>query len=177
MSAFSVDGGPANNPTISLSAGVTNIFNITTSGSHPVVITTAPPPSLNQYSGASPQNINSGTISLKTPSSGFPTKLYYVCSIHRFFGEIDLSAVVGPKPPPNLIIGLQVGTNIVMKSLGTNTTWTLIPEFSSNLLLAAWTTVPGYSNNFNNGTNTTVFNRLDPICGPSVFLRLRQQQN
>jgi len=66
-----------------------------------------------------------------------------------------------------------VGTNVVMTSTGTNRTWTLIPEFSSNLVGGAWGPVPG----FTNGTNTTTFNRLDPICGSSVFLRLRQQQN
>ena len=175
--AFSVDGSfPPSNPTITLTAGVTNILHIDTASFHPVVITMSPD-TFDTYSGADPQNINSGDISLMTPSSGFPTTLYYMCSQHGFYGEIDLSALTGPMPPPNLILSIVVGTNVVMTSTGTNTTWLLIPEFSSNITSGVWSPVPGYNNTFANGTNTTVFDRLDPICGPNVFLRLRQQQN
>ena len=62
-----------------------------------------------------------------------------------------------------------------MTSTGTNTTWLLVPQFSSNLVSGAWATVPGYTNTFANGTNTTIFPRLDPICGPDVFLRVSQE--
>jgi hypothetical protein len=177
--SFTVDGTP-NNPTINLTAGVTNILQInTTAGFHPVIVTTDPAPFTfaNEYSGASPQNIATAPMALITPASGFPPKLYYMCSIHWFFGEIDLTGVVGPMPNPNQILSILVGTNIVMTSTGTNTTWLLVPEFNSNLVGGVWAPVPNYTNTFANGTNTTVFNRLDPICGPNVFLRLRQQQN
>lgn len=175
--AFSVDGSPQNNPTISLTAGVTNILQIdTTPGLHPVVITSSIN-TLDRYSGANPQNITTGPMALGTPSSGFPPKLYYMCSVHGFFGEIDLTGLLGPMPDPNLILSIQVGTNVVMTSTGTNTTWLLIPEFNSNLVGGVWAPVPSYTNTFVNGTNTTVFDRLDPICGPNVFLRLRQHQN
>jgi hypothetical protein len=70
---------------------------------------------------------------------------------------------------------VQVGTQIVMTSTGTNTTWLLVPEYSSNLVSGLWAPVPSFTNHFANGTNTTVFDRLDPICGPTVFLRIRQQ--
>ena len=176
---FTVDGVP-NNPTINLAAGVTNILQIdTTPGFHPVIITTDPTPFTfaNEYGGASPQNISTGPMGLITPGSGFPPKLYYMCSFHWFFGEIDLTGVVGPMPDPNQILSIQVGTNVIMTSIGTNTTWLLIPEFNSNLVGGVWAPVPSYTNTFVNGTNTTVFDRLDPICGPNVFLRLRQQQN
>ena len=82
-----------------------------------------------------------------------------------------------PAPPRNKILSVRVGTNVVMTSTGTNRTWTLIPEFSSNLVGGAWGPVPGFTNTFANGTNTTTFNRLVLICDSSVFLRLRQQQN
>ena len=172
--AFSVDGSAANNPTISLVAGVTNILIINTSSFHPVVITSTAVTS-NTYSNASPQNINSGNINLTTPTSGFPTTLYYMCKIHGFFGQINITAP--PSPPPNTILKVMVGTNVVMVSTGTNTTWLLVPEYSSNLVNGAWAAVPTYTNTYANGTNTTTFSRLDPICGPNVFLRLRQQQN
>jgi len=175
VSSFTVDG-TGGNPTIHLTAGVTNILRINTSSSHPVVVTRTIN-TLDKYSGASPQDLNNGAIALRTPGTGFPTTIYYMCSVHGFFGQISLTAPASPVPPANLILSIMVGTNIVMKSTGTNTTWLLIPEYNSNLLAATWAPVPGYTNNFANGTNTTVFERLDPICGPNVFLRLRQQKN
>ena len=73
--AYSVDGGPAINPTIQLYAGVTNILNIQTSNDHPVVVTSTISPS-DWYAGASPQDVNTEPMALSTPSSGFPTVLY-----------------------------------------------------------------------------------------------------
>jgi hypothetical protein len=173
---FSVDGSLANSPTIELQAGVTNILNIQTASFHPVVIANSQS-TIDLYSGASPQNVFDQPMALSTPDSGFPTTLYYICSIHRFFGEIHLSLPPSPAPPQNTILMVQVGTNIVMTSTGTNTTWLLVPEFSSNLVNGVWGAVPSFTNTFANGTNTTVFDRLDPICGPNVFLRIRQQQD
>lgn len=174
---FTVDG-VANNPTITLMAGVTNILRINTSSIHPVVVTTnMGTANTNWYKTASPQDISSGSIALRIPPTGFPSKIYYYCFVHGFFGQINLSAPVGPAPPSNHILSVRVGANVVMTSTGTNTTWTLIPEFNSNLVGGIWAPVPNFTNNFANGTNTTVFNRLDPICGPNVYLRLRQQQN
>jgi hypothetical protein len=173
--AFMTNGvSSIHNPTLPLKAGVANYFIVTNASIHPVVICTNST-TTGLYNGAAPQATFSGTMTLSTPGSGFPTRLYYVCQQHGFFGAIDLTAL--PAPSPNTILSLQVGTNVVMLSSGTNTTWTLIPEYSSNLTTAAWTPVPSYTNTFANGTNRTVFNRLDPICGPNVYLRLRQQQN
>jgi hypothetical protein len=174
--AFSVDDSPATNPVIQLQAGVTNILDIQTDAFHPVIIITTN--TFENYSGANPQDVNDEPITLTTPTSGFPANLYYMCSIHGFFGQINIvpppATNEGP-PPPNTILQVMVGTNIVMTSTGANTTWHLVPEFTSNLV--DWATVPNFTNTFANGTNITVFDRLDPICGPDVFLRLRQQQN
>jgi hypothetical protein len=174
--AYSVDGGPPINPTIELYAGMTNILNIQTSNDHPVVVTTTMNPN-DWYAGAIPEDVNDQSIALTTPSTNFPNVLYYVCSVHGFYGEIHLSPPPGPSPPPNTILSVRVGTNIVLTSTGTNTTWLLVPQFSSNVLQGAWATVPSWTNHFANGTNTTTFNRLDPICGPNVFLRISQREN
>jgi hypothetical protein len=173
--AYTIDG-TNNNPTLNLVAGVTNIFVINTFSDHPVVITTNPPPNVgSRYFGASPQNISAGQIAVNTATTGFPTKLYYICSIHGFGGEIDLSAPIGPTPPRNTILRIKVGTNVVVTSTGTITTWTLVPQYSTNIANQLWTPVPSYTNSFSNGTNTTVFNRLDSIAGPDVYLRISQQ--
>ena len=155
--------------------GSTNTLTISTPG-HPVVIANSPAfNGADRYTNAGPQNISSGAIKVVIPSNGFPTVLYYVCSVHGFFGRIDI--IGGPMPPPNQILSLNVGANVVMTSTGTNTTWRLVPEFSSNLVSGLWAPVPNFVNTFANGKNTTTFSRLDPICGPNVFLRVRQQQN
>jgi hypothetical protein len=174
--AFSVDGSAPTNPTIELVAGVTNILDIQTADIHPVVIANTPDGS-DGYSDARPQIVNSEPITVLTPTTGFPDTLYYICYYHGFYGEIHFSMPAGtPNPPPNTILEIHVGTNVVMTSTGTSTTWLLVPEFSSNLFHGAWADVPGYTNFFANGTNTTIFPRLDPICGPNVFLRTRFQQ-
>jgi hypothetical protein len=170
--SFSVDGSPPVNPTIELEAGVTNILDIQTYPDHPVIIITADTSEF--YTGADPQDVTNVPISLTTPSTNFPTTLYYVCAIHGFYGQIHFS--VGA-PLPNTILQVRVGTNIVMTSTGTQTFWHFVPEFSSNLVTGTWGAVPGFTNSFDNGTNTTVFDRLDPICGPNVFLRVRQSPN
>ena len=50
-----------------------------------------------------------------------------------------------------------------------------VPQFSSNLLYGSWAAVLNYTNTFADATNVTTFDRLDPICGPNVFLRISQQ--
>jgi hypothetical protein len=175
---FSVNGGPQEDTTIELQVGdgITNILDIHTASFHPVVVTS----SVNtedQYPGAEPQSVSDQPITLTVPTDGFPDTLYYMCHNHGFYGVIHLTATGGVVPPPNTILEVRVGTNIVMVSTGTQTTYTLYPEFSSNLVSGAWSTVPSFTNTYSNGTNITTFNRLDPICGPNVYLRLRQQSN
>ncbi len=133
----------------------------------------APPPASFEYGNASPQLVTSGTVTLTIPATGFPSKLYYQCNNHGFYGVITVVAPPSP-PPPNQILSVSVITNVTLVSTGTNTTWVLVPEFNSNLVSGTWATVPGYSNFFANGTNTTTFPRLEAICGPNVYLRLRQ---
>jgi len=174
--AFSVNGSDPVNPTVQLVAGVTNVLIIDTDPIHPVVITSTPN-IFDWYAGADAQVVNEGLINVTTPDAGFPSALYYMCYNHGFYGEIDISPPLSPTPLANTILQVQVGDNIVMTSTGTNTTWLVVPQFSSNLLTGAWSPVPNYTNTFANGTNTTTFPRLDAICGPNVFLRLSQQQN
>ncbi len=165
-----------NSPPLTLVAGNTYMFTMEAASIHPMVIGTnfstgTPPPSMFEYSNASPQDIFSGTLTLTIPATNFPTTLYYQCSVHGFYGVITIV----PPPPPNQIVSIRVTTNIVLRSTGTSTVFTLVPQFSSNLFTGLWAPVASYTNTFANGTNVTVFDRLDPICGPNVFLRITQQ--
>ena len=185
---YAVDGAAPTNspgfftnncPPLTLSAGNTYTFTMEASSFHPMVIGTnastgLPQPVSFAYTNASPQAIFSGTITLTLPATNFPSKLYYQCNNHGFYGVITVVAPSGA-PPPNNILGLSVTTNIVLISTGTSTSYKLVPMFSSNLVSGVWGPVPNFTNTFANGTNTTVFGRLDPICGPNVFLRISQQ--
>lgn len=168
-----------NCPTLTLYAGNTYTFTMQASALHPMVVATnastgLPSPIDLAYGNASPQNISVGVITLTLPPTNFPSTLYYQCNVHGFYGMIT---VLPPSsaPPPNTILGLTVTTNIVLISTGTNTTYKLVPQFSSNLVNGAWAPVPSFTNTVVDGTNYTVFDRLDPICGPNVFLRISQQ--
>ncbi len=168
-----------NCPPLTLFVGRTYTFTMQASFLHPMVVGTnastgTPPPSSFEYSNAAPQDISSGTITLALPATDFPGTLYYQCNVHGFYGVITVLPPPVP-PPPNQIISLSVTTNIVLISSGTDTSFVLVPQFSSNLTDVVWSPVPSYTNTFANGTNTTVFDRLDPICGPKVFLRISQQ--
>ena len=166
-----------NSPPLTLVAGNSYTFTMQASSFHPMVVATnqavsgGPSASNFEYTNASPQAVFSGTITLTIPATDFPTNLYYQCNFHGFFGVITII----PPPPPNQIVSISVTTNIVLFSTGTDTAFKLVPQYSSNLLVGAWQAVPAYTNTFANGTNQTAFDRLDPICGPNVFLRISQQ--
>jgi hypothetical protein len=170
-----------NSPTLTLVAGNNYIFTMQASSIHPMVIGTNfstgnPEPLTFAYSNASPQDVFSGTITLSLPATNFPTNLYYQCDLHGFYGVINVLPPPTPTPPPqNIILSIAVGTNVVVTSTGTNTTYALVPKFNSNLVSGTWQPVPGFTNTFTNGTNVTSFGRLEPICGPNVFLRISQQ--
>jgi len=178
-SSFTVTNVPANtiypttNPDLILTAGATYRLFIGTSGSHPVAITTnntAVPPTGAAYASAGPQSISSGTILVTIPATNYPPTLFYRCNFHGFTGRISIL----PPPPANQILSVSVTNVVVLVSTGVTNTWLFVPEYSSNLVSGAWTPVPSFTNSFANGTNTTKFSRLDPICGPNVFLRVRQ---
>ena len=168
-----------NCPPLTLYAGRTYTFTMQAASIHPMVVGTnassgTPTPVNFSYTNASPQAIASGTITLNLPATNFPSHLFYQCNVHGFYGVITVLPPLVP-PRPNQIVSVSVTTNIVLISTGTNTSYVLVPQFSCSLSNGTWSPVPGYTNTFANGTNVTVFNRLDPICGSSVFLRISQQ--
>jgi len=185
---YEVNGVPPTNspgffvnncPPLTLFAGHTYTFTMEAASIHPMIVGTnfssgTPAPAAFAYSNAAPQDIATGTIFLTLPATDFPTHLYYQCNVHGFYGVITVmpSPVA---PPPNEIVSLSVTTNVVLISTGVSTSYVLVPQFNCDLLNGTWLPVPKYTNTFDNGTNTTVFDRLDPICGSNVFLRISQQ--
>lgn len=165
--------GAENNPGLTLMRGRTYAFAIDADPSHPFEIVSdllGTP----YNDGVTNNNISSGTITFSVPANA-PAQLFYICSLHFFGGAID---IIDP-PPPVRILSVDVGgAGVVMKSLGTNGNgWVFAPEFSSNLFLGSWSVVPAFTNQFVGGTNITTFPRLDPICGPNVFLRVKNVKN
>ena len=162
--------GQQPNPTLTLTRGQTYTFNISTDHIHPFAIST--PDFDFNVPGVTNNNINQGTITYTVPADA-PNSLLYVCSLHFFGGTIN---IINPPLPPlsdvKIISVSLTSSNVTLKSIGTNG-WMAIPEFSSNLLNSSWAIVPDYTNTFANGTNTSVFGRLEVICGPDVFLRVK----
>jgi hypothetical protein len=169
-----------NDPTLTLFRGVTYRFQVffSTGITHPFYIRTNSNFATGSLytNGVTGQGANGTTLTFAVPTDA-PNQLIYQCGNHpSMMGFLNMTNA--PVPPPTVIIVniMVTETNVIVTSTGA-AGWSPIPEFSSNLTENAWATVPGFANNFSSGTNTTTFDRLDPICGPNVFVRVRNQQN
>ena len=159
-SSYSINGqGP--NPTLTVVRGGLYTFAVGTSSFHPFRI-------LNS-TGVTNNNISNGTITWRVPTNA--ANYAYDCSIHHFGGTI--LTVAPPSPPTIQILSLTLTTNIVLRSTGTDT-WSVIPEFSTNLSTTNWFGLAVQTNNFANGTNETICGRPS---GDSVFIRIKARQN
>jgi len=176
FTAYTVDGQP--NLSLTLQRGVTYVFEVNAS-IHPFYIKTVFTNGLGvdaYNSGVTGNGTTAGNLIFTVPTNA-PDVLYYHCGNHFPMGAV--LNIVSPPPPPappavKIVLVSISDTGVTMQSIGASN-WTAIPEFNSNLTLNAWATVPNYTNTFLDGTNTTTFDRLDPICGPNVFLRMRNQ--
>jgi hypothetical protein len=168
----------AANPTLTLLRGVTYVFQVNVSGIHPFYIkTNATIGSGNMYNvGVTGQGATTTPLTFAVPVNA-PNKLFYHCGTHQTMGG-ELNITNAPTPPPSgqIVYIMLAETHVEIRSIGA-TGWSPLPEFSSNLTENAWSSVVDFTNNFASGTNTTTFNRLDAICGPNVFIRVRNQQN
>ncbi len=172
------DGNVDDSYNFSLAAGATYRFTMNSASIHPVDICTNPTTSAH-YTGASAQAVSSGSVTVTIPATNYPATLYYICNFHTFYGIINVTPPQAPAPTS--VLKTTVSSNIVLTFSGGTNTMQLLPQYSSNLASGVWTTVPSYTNTFGatgsntfSGTNTTSFERLDQICGPNVFLRIKQ---
>ena len=154
--AFQING--ENSPTLTLVRGLTYTFDVQTSaGFHPFHI---------ESPGVDVNNISSGTITYAVPTAA--ANYFYDCVVH--FGLMRGQIITIP-PPVFRILSVNVTSNIVLTSTGTNL-WTVSPEFSTNLLTTNWHALTVQTNRFQNGTNEVICGRP---TGSNVFIRLRAQ--
>lgn len=94
-------------------------------------------------------------------------------ALYRQVFTVDPGSVP-PAPTNVVVVGFTLGTNIVIRSLGTNS-WSAQAEYTTNLpsLPQVWLPVPGGTNQFAGGTNVTTFN--PPVTNTPVLIRVRQQ--
>jgi hypothetical protein len=150
------------NPTLTLERGRTYTFDVSTASIHPFQI-------LSPGTAVS-NNTSTGTIiytvATDAPATNNPG---YRCSLHNFSGII--LTVAPPSPPVVNITGLTVGTNLTIHSTGTNT-WTVVPEFNTDLTKTNWFALTVETNTFVNGTNETICGKPP---GDNVFIRIKSQ--
>ncbi len=156
---YAINGNQPN-PTLTLVRGKTYTFAVNASAIHPFYIESA---------GVANNNISQGTLTFTVPNVA--SNYAYICSIHGFGGQILTVAPTPPPPPKIKILSLTVSSNIVMRSTGTNT-WSVIPEYTTNLIGTNWFALTVVSNFFSSGTNETICGR--PPSEPA-FLRIRSQ--
>jgi len=148
------------NPTITLIRGKTYTFAVNASSIHPFLI---------RSTGVLNNNITQGTITFTVPNVA--SNYTYICSNHGFGGQIQIVAPQPPPPPKINIVSFTASSNLVLVSTGTST-WSVLPEYSTNLLGTNWFALTVLTNTFANVTNET-------ICGlppaDPAFLRIRSQ--
>jgi hypothetical protein len=157
--------GTGNDPTITLVRGNTYTFQVNASSIHPFYI---------ESPGVQNNNISRGTITYTVPLVA--SNYIYFCSIHGFGGQILTVApppTLAPPPPKVRFLSFSLGSNLVMRSTGTNT-WSVIPQYSTNLAGTNWYALTVLTNTYVGGTNET-------ICGrppyDRAFLRIKSQPN
>jgi hypothetical protein len=164
-SVFAING-VGGDPTITLVRGRTYTFQLNTSGSHPFFIGTAVQSGIAPAGVSGNNGASSGTITFVVPTNA--VNCVYYCTVHSFSGSIVM--VNPPTPPIPRIISFTIGTNIVLRSAPTTNTFTLVPEYKTNLSSSNWVALNVLSNRFLNGTSETFCGRPP---GTNLFIRLR----
>ena len=148
------------NPILTLVRGKTYTFAVSTASIHPFVIESA---------GVSNNNITHGTLTYTVPYA--VANHDYVCPIHGFGAAIN--TIAPPPLPPIKILSFSATTNLTIRSTGTST-WSVLPQFSTNLATTNWFALTVQTNRYANGTNETICGRPP---GNPVFVRVKAEPN
>lgn len=163
FSAYTING--VNNPTLRLVRGFTYTFNLSVSG-HPFWIKTVQgTSSANAYTnGISGNGAQTGTLTFAVPTNA-PGTLFYNCEFHG-----AMTGTIAIDDRPTIVVqSLDVSTNIVIRSTGTNTLNLRVATATNTA--GPWVLTTAYSNSYANGTNTTTF--ALPASG-TFLVRIRQ---
>lgn len=160
--AFNING--ANSPSLTLVRGRTYTFAVATSSNHPFRVNSA---------GVVNNNLTSGTLTYTVPTTG--ANFTYDCVVHGASMRGTILTVAPPPPPTVRILSISVGTNILLRSTGTNN-FTVMPEYKTNLISTNWFALTVQTNRFADGTNDTICG-LPQGAGGAVFIRIKSQQN
>jgi hypothetical protein len=161
--AFNING--VNSPVLTLVRGKTYTFQVnTTPGFHPFRVNSP---------GVVNNNITSGTLTYTVPTNG--ANFTYDCTIHGASMSGTIRTVAPPPPPTVRILNISVGTNILLRSTGTNN-FTVLPEYKTDLTSTNWFALTVQTNRFADGTNDTICG-LPQGVGDAVFIRIKSQQN
>ena len=156
--AFQING--VNSPTLTLTRGRTYSFAVSTSSFHPFRINVpgAPAPTI------------SGTLNLTVPTNA--VNYTYDCQIHGVSMQGTILTIDPPSPPVPRIVSYSFGDDIVLRSAPATNTFSIIPEFKTNLNNTNWVALTVLSNRFASGTNETFCGRPP---GTNLFIRVRVQ--
>ena len=161
--AFNING--VDSPSLTLVRGRTYTFQVnTTPGLHPFRVNSA---------GVVKNNITSGTLTYTVPNTG--ANFTYDCGVHGASMRGTILTVAPPLPPTVRILNISVGTNIFLRSTGTNN-FTVIPEYKTNLTSTNWFALTVQTNRFADGTNDTICG-LPQGAGGTIFIRINSQPN
>lgn len=173
--SYTINSQP--NPPFTFQRGVTYVFLLSGISIHPFWIKSflgiGNTGAFN--TGVANNGATSGSLTFTVPAAA-PNQLFYQCGNHGAMNG-TLTIVDPPTPPPTVnIVFINVADFITIKSTGTNG-WSASPEFRCGTDGTNWTTVTSFTNNLVNGTNTTTFSRLEPLCGSTnILLRIRNQK-
>lgn len=151
---------------ITLVRGFTYFFNISVMASHPFYIKTISGTGTgNSYNdGVSAQGLTSGTVEFSVPTNA-PDTLFYQCSNHNnMTGPLHII-----DSPAVSIVDFGIGTNVVLRSTGTEALNLRIQTRSSLTNTWSASTIQLYS--FSGGTNTT---HIALPAGNATFFRVQQ---
>jgi len=160
--AFNING--ADSPSLTLVRGRTYTFAVATSSIHPFRVNSA---------GVVNNNRTSGTLTYTVPTTG--ANFTYDCTVHGASMRGTILTVAPPPPPTVRILNISVGTNILLRSTGTNN-FTVMPEYTTNLISTNWFALTVQTNRFADGTNDTICG-LPQGAGNAVFIRIKSQPN
>jgi hypothetical protein len=151
------------NPTLTLVRGKTYTFLVNASSIHPFYIDSP---------GVQNNDTYRGTITYTVPMAA--SNYNYFCSTHGFGGQIVTVAPPAPPPAPIIrLLSLTVSSNLVLRSTGTNT-WSVDPEYSTNVNATNWLALTVITNRYLSGTNETICGR--PPANPA-FIRMSSRPN